>query len=54
MALTLEETKRLDKLNFANGCGYSDFFIWSRKTGSIMINSFLLDLVERVVQRLRV
>lgn len=25
MALTLEETKRLDKLNFANGGGYSDF-----------------------------
>lgn len=25
MALTLEETKKLDKLNFANGGGYSDF-----------------------------
>lgn len=35
MALTLEETKRLDKLNFANGGRLFRFFIWSRKTGSI-------------------
>ena len=31
MALTVEEKKRLDKLGFANGGGYSDFLTGVQK-----------------------